>query len=247
MATTKELTVIDDAGLAETITRILDQAEQQVLLNTDTTGYDDKNMEALVAFQAIKVAEDERHNLRSMQAWIAVRLEEEQTYLAYPPTEEYPEGFGSLSEFLQAAGISSRQRRYELGLVAGIQGYLGYHGYDIYEYLNQDRYPKLINAAVQIKNLATGKETEFELDEIMKDVETAQSRDDIRKKYREAKHIAYGAVNHAGDMRVLTVVADEEAVSTLIKTLQSKVDWSLSATAEEKDSEIVVHALKEPL
>jgi hypothetical protein len=203
------------------------------------------NLDAMVAFEAMQVANEERGNLRSMQAWLAVKVGRDQQYLSYPPTEDYPEGFGSMREFLKAAGITGTTVYALDGLAMEVAPMLEAQGYEVGQYLTRGRYPKLAEAMSQLRRIARGQKTEYELAEIMADVERATNRNDIRQKYRQQAYVADGAVNNLGSRSVLTIVANEERVQSLLNSLASKVDWhAMSATAEERNHEIVLRLPK---
>lgn len=232
--------------LAEIIQRNMDRALERVQETASDT-WDDQNLEAVVAFEAMRAAEEERHNLRSMQAWLAVRIGQEQLYLAYPPTNEYPEGFGDLKEWLRAVGISG-STVYALNVLGmEVAPYLREHGYEVEQYLNSDRFPKLAEVIPRLRELVRGDDTDFTLDEIMEDVSQAQSRDDMRLKYKpDTGYIAKGSVNTLGNSRVLTILAEEESLSTLLNVLRRRVDWhNLSSVVEERDHEIILRLNKE--
>jgi hypothetical protein len=233
-----------NSELEETIERNMRRARQRVLERLDLNEeWDTTNLNALIAFEALRGTETERQNLRSMQAWLAVKAGREQLYLAFPPTEERPEGFGSLTEFLEAAGVGAKYKLNILAMV--VTPLLDKHGYRIEDYLNRDRYPKLAEARSTLKDIAEGTETEHTVEGVMDDVERATNRNDIRLKYSKRRgYVADGAVNRLGAKRTMVIVADEEQVESFIRALQGRVDWhAISATAEQRDHEVVLRLL----
>jgi nitrogen regulatory protein PII len=243
-----ELKRIKDANgsLAEVISRNMNQALERVMEMAEGKSWDDQNLEAMVAFEAMRSAQEERHNLRSMQAWLAVKVGREQLYLAFPPTQEHPEGFGSLKEWLRAVGITGSTVYALDGLGMEVAPLLEEHGIEVEGYLNADRFPKLAEAIPRLRDIARGEETEHTVQEIMEDVGKAQSRDDMRHKYRKQTYIAQGAVNNLGNKRVMTIVSADKDFETLLNTLQGKVDWhAMSCTAEERQHEVILRLLRE--
>lgn len=235
-----------NGNLAEVIERNMKQAYEKVLGLARGKPWDDDNLHALMAFEAMRSAEEERHNLRSMQAWLAVKVAKHKLYLAFPPLPEHPDGFGSMVEWLKAVGISGTTVYALNDLSTEVAPLLEDHGYEVERYLNRDRFPKLAEAVSKLKYIARGEETDYDIEEVMQDVEKAQSRDDIRLKYRKQEFIAEGAINSLGTQKTLTIIVDEEHTQTLLNTLRSKVDWhTRTAVAEEKEHEVVIHFMKQ--
>lgn len=235
-----------NGSLADVIERNMKQAYEKVVELAKGKLWDDDNLHALMAFEAMQSAEEERHNLRSMQAWLAVKVAKHKLYLAFPPMPKHPDGFGDMKEWLRAVGIQGTTV-YDLdGLSMEVAPLLEDRGYEVERYLSKDRYPKLAEAVSRLRKIARGEEVDFDVEEIMDDVERAQSRDDVRLKYRKQEYIAEGAINSLGTQKTLTIIVDEEHTQTLLNALQSKVDWHARTTvAEEKEHEVVIHLMKQ--
>lgn len=233
-----------NGSLADVIRRNMSQALDRVMKIAEDN-WDDTNLEAMVAFEAMRSAQEERHNLRSMQAWLAVKVGREQLYLAFPPTQEHPEGFGSLREWLKAVGITGSTIYALDGLGMEVAPLLEEHGIEVEQFLNSDRFPKFAETISALRKIARGEPVEYTVEDVIADVGKAQNRDDMRLKYRTQTYIANGAVNNLGNKRVMTIVSKEEDFETLLSALQGKVDWHvLSSTAEEREHEVIVRLLK---
>jgi hypothetical protein len=243
---TVEKEIVDaNHNLAETIRRTLEKASEKVMKSVNGKGLGDDNIKSLVAFEAMKSAQDERHNLRSMQAWLAVKVASDKLYLDFPPTKDYPEGFGDMLEWLRAVGIQ-HSTLYDLNsLATRVAPLLAEHGVSISNYLNSDRYPKLAEAIPTLNRIATGEEEEHTVEEVIKDVEKASSRNDVRAKYRNERYIGNGAINARSDGTVIfSVVTSQEDAGSLVKSLQGKVDWYLSVTVQEENHEYIARIPK---
>jgi len=228
-------------GLKQTIERNLSWAQERVLEQIGGQDIPENNLNAMVALEAMRTAEIERHNLRSMQAWIACKVAKEKTYLDYPITEEFPQGIGNMKEWLSAVGISGSSM-YELYYLSEIVAPLfEEQGEDIYEYLRRDKYSKLAEAVTVLKRIASGEEEEYEFKEVMEDINNAPNRDDIRSKYRDERFLADGAVNKVdGEYSTLTIYAPDEHVQSLLRGLQGKVEWHLSVIADSQSEHEIV-------
>jgi len=229
--------------LAETIQRNMREAMARVKKRAIGKNWDEANLEALMAFEAMSAAEEERHNLRSMQAWLAYKVGRTQLYLAFPPTQEHPDGFGDMKEWLRAVGIKG-STLYDLdGLAMEVGPLLEREGYKVASYLNKDRYPKLAEAISKLRQVARG-EDDTPVSDIMDSVSRAQSRDDVRGKYRQSDYIAEGAVNNLGRTSTIVLETKDEHVETIINALQNKVDWCRTSVAENRKHEVIIHLMK---
>lgn len=242
--TVDQETIDANHALAETIKRSLGRAEDRVRSSTEGKELGDSNIRALVAFEAMRAAQEERHNLRSMQAWLAVKVARDKLYLDFPPTDEYPGGFGNLKEWLRAVGIrfGTLDELNYLGTI--VAPMLEERGIKIEPLLNSDRYPKLAETITVLKHIAEGKEKEHTAKSVIEDVSKASSRDDMRVKYRQQVYVADGAINKSKGRAVITIVTDEDSVGSFVSSLRTKVEWHLSATVQEKDHEYIVRVPK---
>lgn len=235
-----------NGNLADVIRRNMKRAAKTVLEQARGQPWDDENLNALMAFEAMRNAEEERHNLRSMQAWLAVKVAKTHLYLAFPPLPGYPDGFGDMKEWLKAVGITGTTVYALNDLSTKVAPLLEEHGYEVERYLNQDRFPKLAEAVSKLKSIADGEEVDYTVEEVMDDVERAQTRNDIRTKYRKQDYIAEGAINNLGTKKALTIIAPEEHIQALLNALHSKVDWhARTSVAEEKEHEVIIHLMKQ--
>jgi hypothetical protein len=240
-----ELTIKDE-GLAALVKRILEESKARVLEYADES-WGTNNIEAMTAFQAMKTAELERQNLRSMQAWIAVVVARKSLYLDMPPTEEHPNGLGSLKEFLDAAGIKG-STKYDLdGLGNEVAPLLEEQGYEVGEFLNKDRYPKLAEAIPRFRSIARGEDVDYTVPELVEDVRHAQSRDEVRRKWRQQRYVARGSVNKNHKHTLVLIMVDEENLQSVLSSLNGKVNWDLTSVMEDNGGELAVTVLKEGL
>jgi hypothetical protein len=146
-------------------------------------------------------------------------------WLAHPPTDDYSSGFGSLREFLLAAGLSPTTAS-DLCRLEQIVPFCDRQGIPIDRYLGEETYGKLVEAGPALRRAAEDEDAGT-VEDVLEDVSNASSRDDIRHRYAEHRDPSgQGAVHRLEDGRVLVllVLDDEQTVGKLIPKL-STVGW----------------------
>ena len=230
--------------------QVLAEASEDVAeSNGDLEGLDDVNLKAQMAFRALKLSEAKRRAYRSVQASIVVQMVREPggpLWLAHPPTDEYPGGFGSLKEFLKATGIGYSTVFDLNNLGTRIVPYCDEHNISIEPYLTEGRYPMLVEASSQLRRAIDEDESsEYEVDEILDDVMRARTREDVRAKYRRHREDRVGeaAVHYLDDDRavLIVVLSHYEDAGVLVSKLSGTVGWdSLVMTLRQKARSIQV-------
>jgi len=231
--------------------QVLSEASEDVARsNGSLEGLDDTNLKAQMAFRALSLSEAKRIAYRSVQASIVVQMVREPggpLWLAHPPTEDYPNGFGSLKEFLKATGIGY-STVYDLNnLGTRVVPYCDKHGISIEPYLTEGRYPMLVEASSQLRrSIDEDEESEYDVEEILGDVMNARTRDDVRAKYRKHRDDKVGeaAVHYLDDNDravLMVLLPHHEDVGVLVSKLAGVVGWdNLVATVRERPRSIQV-------
>lgn len=209
-------------------------------------GLDEAGAKAQMAFSALRLAESKRKQYRSAQAAIVVSImqEPEPLWLALI-TDQHPQGFGSLKEMLQAAGLG-RSAVYDLDILGTkVVPYCKEHNIPIEPYVTEKKYPLLAEALPELKRVLAG-DSDNTVQEILDDISLASRRDSIRAKYRKSRGEVVGkaTVHYLDDDRaVAIVVIDRDEVGKVTARLSNVVGWDelvASVKCNKRSIEVVI-------
>jgi hypothetical protein len=213
-------------------------ANEEMQALPSTHGWDEANEAAYELFRVVQMAETQRRVCRSVQAYAAVVVEHHSLWLAFPPIPNYPDGFGSLREFLEAAGLG-RRAIYELRLLAEqVAPYCHAHKIDLGPCMAPRTYPKLADALPHLGRLIRNPDTApSEVSSVLDTVQRSLNRDSVRAKYQQPSTRAVGTagVNLLHDGRaVMTILFDDERdVPDVNAKLRGLVRWELIVAAKK--------------
>lgn len=219
--------------------------ESEVLV---TQGYDEEdNLQARMAKRALEATLERTQTLRSIQMQLIATLARDNLFLAHPPTDDYPDGYGSIGDLLTDAGFTSSTKSYLRSVGEVIAPYCYQHDLPIENYLGNSQLPKLVYAISALRGAIKEQEHD-EVRSILKDVETFISRENIAAKYHKPQGdgvLGHGTTIrlHDGTDRVMIVLVldnDEESTLKAVYRLRGLVDWGLPAAAKAGAGRITV-------
>lgn len=204
----------------------LSRVRRQVEREADDS-WSEENVLARASFLGLCELETNRSDIRSLEFWIAVQIERDRLYLHYRPTDEHPEGFGSLRELLQAVGFSGSTLSDIATVAERVAPYAEEQGIDLGKYILSDNRPKLEAAISSLRSAAEGGDRR-QFESILADVEDQPSRDAMRRLYVQPRkeRIARGTTFRArGKVIIPLVIEDENDVQAILARLNGYVAW----------------------
>lgn len=206
---------------------------------------DEWNRRALILFEVIDLAERKRTGCRSIQALAAIRIVKEALWLSYPPTWEHPDGFGSLKEMLQAAGLG-RRAIYDLTVVAEIiVPYCEANDIDIIPCVTYE-YTKLAEVISYLKHqIRDESSTPDDIKATLAKVHGVPDRETIRF-WRQSQpgrdHIGFASVHRQGVDGAIVVLRlnDEDDVQGVLTSsgIRGKFRFELLSFLQLKPSQV---------
>ncbi len=238
--------------LASLIQSVLSEAAEDVEYingSMQITNLDNDNIKAQMAFQALVIAERRRKGYRSVQASIVASMirERNSIWLAFPPTDDYPTGFGSLREFLSAAGLSHTTVG-DLCRLEYIVPYCDENKIPIDEHMSEDRYPMLVEAGSTLRKAAIHGDLDTVIS-VLEDVSVASSRDAIRAKYAQHRdRLGQGAVHILDNRRAVIVLLldDVDDVSSVAGKLFSIIGWDHLVSTTQQFAKSIRITINDP-
>ena len=216
---------------------ILEEAGRIVIAINGTElpkGMDNDNLLSQTIFHALNVTEARRRSYRSAQAILVAKLSRERLWLAFPPDDDNPEGFGDLKEYLRAAGVRGSALSDLAALGNIIIPYCDLHNLSIDRYLTQEKYPLLVEGVPTMRQAIEAEADVSEIEDVLDAVRVADTRNEIRAKYRNTDgYVSSGTVLHNGRSATMVLhFPDEEDVSRVLGRIGGAVDWNLVASAQ---------------
>lgn len=178
---------------------------------------DEANLGAQMGLQIIAVAERNRRVYKSFQAVAVVSMARGQLWSAYPPTEKFPAGFGSLRKLLGAAELGGRTI-YQLALLGDlIVPYCDSHGIDIGPYVSAMHYYKLVEVLPHIgRQIRDSSSTPKDIRSTLEFVKKSPNREVVRgwrKSQTDRPTSDDGSAERQPTKEVISELQDHDATS----------------------------------
>jgi hypothetical protein len=193
-------------------------------------GWDgEENLQAAMAKRALAITVERKETLRSAQMLIVARVAREKLYLAHHPTTDYPDGYGSLHEFLVDSGVKGSVLS-NLRTVGDILiPFADKHGLGVDDLMTNSLRPKLVYALPALR-ASVAQDNVGGFNEVIGDVRTFPHREAIGAKYHTPRaRRGQGSTLRTPDNRALVVLVldNETYVQDIIQRLAGSIKWGL--------------------
>ena len=215
--------------------RLLDLAEAQV---PDTIKVDTAQHKACVAFNIVREIEAEKESTKAIQLGVLIEVAELGLYLAHPPTDDYPNGFNNIRDFMKAAGMNPKGGHfYEMAQFASeVVPYLEAKNIDYDLNVDSTQVAKTLEAVPAMRRMIRSKERKNEFTKILKELLDMPGKRAATARYRTRRDgVRYGdaCVNQADGLTIITITTPD--AEEIVKALTGVVTFDkLIATVNIK-------------
>ena len=207
---------------------------------------DEVEKEARLNGIMIGLANEKKISLSRVLSLLVVDAVRKRHWLLHPPSDDFPEGYKHIRDYLYDCGITDKYR-FELASFGDMIELMDAQGYDTDVYLttanlpklNQVRYKMIGALQAEIKALPPPERT---ADELLGMVKAQRSRESLREALRGMDGIvAKGAVNRVDDhaLVVLSVYSASD-IPSLVNKLKAIVDWSLVTDTNVRENSLSI-------
>ena len=191
------------------------------------------NVEAQMTRIALEITVNRSQTIRSVQMQIVVKAARDEVWLSHPPTDNYPDGYGSLNDMLVDIGFKGSTKSYLLAVGEDIVPFCDNYKIAIDEYITNSLRPKFEYAIAALKEGIRENDPRG-VEMVLRDVQTFASRDAIRLKYHTPRsRRGRGTTLRLEDGRALVIMVldDDDYVEPVIGRVAGIVEWGLPAQA----------------
>lgn len=214
-------------AITNVVDNLLQEAQTQIEV---VAGWDgDDNVQAMLAARALRISVERRESLASAQMLLVARVARDRLWLAHPPTQDFPSGYGNLDDFLVDSGVtgSTLSNLRAIGMI--ITPFARKNGLNIEHLMTNSNRPKLVYAIPALRaTVAEGDVGAFQ--NVVRDVENFPHREAIGAKYHTPRaRRGTGSTLRTPDNRALVILmlSDETYVQDIIQRLAGSIEWGL--------------------
>ncbi len=204
--------------------------------------------DACVAFNIVREIEAEKGSIKAIQLGVLITVAKKELHLVHPPTDDYPNGFNSIRDFMKAAGMNPKGGHfYEMAQFASeVVPYLEAKNVDYDPNVDSTQVAKTLEAVPTMRAMIRSKEKKIEFTEILERLLGMSGKRAVTAEFRTRRdRVRYGdaCVNHVDDITIVTIITPD--AEQVVKALTGVVTFDkLIATVDIKGRLIEVRTSK---
>ena len=210
-------------------------AESQV---PDTIKEGTDQHDACVAFNIVREIEAEKGSIKAIQLGVLITVAKKELHLTHPPTDDYPNGFNSIRDFMKAAGMNPKGGHfYEMAQFASeVVPYLEAKNVDYDPNVDSTQVAKTLEAVPTMRAMVRSREKKGEFTEILERLLGMSGKRAVTAEFRTRRDgVRYGdaCVNQANGLTIVTIITPD--AEQIVKALTGVVTFDkLIATVDIK-------------